>query len=168
MDKHSVEQTPEGTVVARRRRWPRLLGFVLLAFLGFLLVALAVVWTQRRPIASDILSRELEKRGVQGTYKLDRVGLRTQQISNLIIGDPRRPDLTARVAQVQMRILLNGRVEIYRVMARGVRLNGRLVGNRVSWGQVDKLLPRRGPSARRAASAWRAVTTAATDAQEPS
>ena len=34
--------------------------------------------------------------------------------------------------------------------------------------QVDKLLPRRGPSARRAASAWRAVTTAATDAQEPS
>ena len=34
--------------------------------------------------------------------------------------------------------------------------------------QVDKLLPKRGPSARRAASAWRAVTTAATDAQEPS
>lgn len=40
-----------------------------------------------------------------------------------------------------MRILLNGRVEIYRVAARGVRLNGRVVGNKVSWGQVDNLLP---------------------------
>ncbi|WP_162789131.1 MULTISPECIES: intermembrane phospholipid transport protein YdbH family protein [Sphingomonas] len=125
----------------RRRRWPRLLGYLLLGLLALLVVAIAVVWTQRRPLASDILARELAKRGVQATYHLDRVGLRTQQVSNLVIGDPRRPDLTARIAQVQMRILLNGRVEIYRVVARGVRLNGRFVGNKVSWGQLDKLLP---------------------------
>jgi hypothetical protein len=42
---------------------------------------------------------------------------------------------------VQVRIKWNGKVEVYRVAARGVRLKGRVVGNRVSWGQIDKLLP---------------------------
>ncbi len=140
MDQLTGEQAPHQEVVVRRR-WPRALGWALLGFLGLLLVALAVLWTQRRPLADDILAREMERRGVQASYKLDRVGLRTQQISDLVIGDPANPDLTAEVAQVQMRIHLNGRVEIYRVVARGVRLNGRVVGNRVTWGQLDRLLP---------------------------
>ncbi|WP_205481531.1 intermembrane phospholipid transport protein YdbH family protein [Sphingomonas arenae] len=142
MDEHSVEQAPEGSVVARRRRrWPRVLKWSLVG-LGLLLVAaLLVLWTQRRPIANDILAREMEKRGVQATYRLDRVGLRTQQISNLVLGDPRNPDLTAKVAQVQLRIRLNGSVQVFRVVARGVRLRGRFVDGRISWGQVDKLLP---------------------------
>ena len=131
----------EQVVVSGRRRWPRLLGWVLLGLVVLLLAALLVVWTQRRPIANDILARELEKRGVQATYKLDRIGLRTQQVSNLVIGDPRNPDLTARVAQIQMRIKWNGSVEIFRVVARGVRLNGRLQDGRVTWGQIDRLLP---------------------------
>ncbi len=100
-----------------------------------------MLWSQRRPIATNILQRELERRGVQASFTLDRIGLRTQQVSNLVIGDPRRPDLTARLAQIQMRIKWNGQVEFYRVVARGVRLHGRVVGRRVSWGQVDRLLP---------------------------
>ena len=92
-------------------------------------------------VATEFLQREFEQRGVDATYHLDRVGLRTQQVSNLVIGNPRRPDLTARFAQIQTRIKWNGSVEIYRVVARGVRLRGRLVHGRVSWGQIDKLLP---------------------------
>lgn len=142
MDEHSVEQAPEETVVARRRRrWPAALKWVLVGLLGLILIAALVLWTQRRPIANDILAREMEKRGVQATYTLDRVGLRTQQISNLVIGDPRDPDLTARVAQVQLRIKLDGSVEVFRIVARGVRLKGRMVDGRISWGQLDKLLP---------------------------
>ena len=33
---------------------------------------------------------------MQGSYTLDRVGFRTQQVSNLVIGDPANPDLTVR------------------------------------------------------------------------
>ena len=40
-----------------------------------------------------------------------------------------------------MRIKWNGGVEVYRIAARGVRLKGRVVGSKVSWGQIDKLLP---------------------------
>jgi hypothetical protein len=40
-----------------------------------------------------------------------------------------------------MRLKWDGNFEVYRIVARGVRLRGRLVNGRVSWGQVDKLLP---------------------------
>lgn len=139
----TVETDGEGTetVTVRRRRVPRLIGLVLIGLLIFLIVVAVVLWTQRRPLATDIISRELARRGVQATFTVDRVGLRTQQVSNLVLGDPRRPDLTAKLAQIQMRIRWNGQVEFYRVVARGVRLHGRVVGSRVSWGQLDKLLP---------------------------
>src|SRR3990170_3744437 len=127
---------PGGAAVRRRR-----LRNALIAIVVVVIVALASLWSARRPIASNVLANEMEKRGVQATYKLDRVGLRTQEISNIVIGDPARPELTARYAQVQMRILWNGSVEVYRIYARGVRLRGRLIPGRVSWGQVDKLLP---------------------------
>ena len=37
---------------------------------------------------------------------------------------PAKPDLTARYAQIQMRINVDGSVEVYRIVARGVRLRG--------------------------------------------
>ena len=122
------------------RVWRRV-QWLLLGFLGLVVVAIAGVWLARKPIANNVVASELKKRGVQASYHLDRIGLRTQQVSNLVIGEPANPDLTARVAVVQMRILWNGSVEVYRVAARGVRLKGRLVGGKVSWGQIDKLLP---------------------------
>ncbi|WP_344697076.1 intermembrane phospholipid transport protein YdbH family protein [Sphingomonas rosea] len=128
-------------MVRRRRSVARLLGLAIITLLVVLVVAAIVLWSQRRPIASNILERELSRRGVQASFKLDRIGLRTQQVSNLVIGDPKDPDLTARLAQIQMRIKWNGQVEFYRVVARGVRLKGKVIGRRVSWGQVDKLLP---------------------------
>jgi translocation and assembly module TamB len=130
-----------GTIVVRLRRGRRLAKLASLAFLLLLILALALAWVSRRTIATNFLESEFESRGVQATYSLDRVGLRTQQVSNLVIGDPKRPDLVAKFAQVQVRLKWNGTFEIYRIVARGVRLRGRLAGGRVSWGQIDKLLP---------------------------
>ena len=137
----SEGQEAEAIAIRRRRTVPRFIGLFLVGLLVLLVVAAIVLWSQRRPIASNILKRELDRRGVQASFTLDRIGLRTQQVSNLVIGDPRRPDLTARLAQIQMRIKWNGQVEFYRVVARGVRLHGKVVGRRVSWGEVDRLLP---------------------------
>ncbi|HEX2625212.1 MAG TPA: YdbH domain-containing protein [Sphingomicrobium sp.] len=123
-----------------RRVW-RLTRLGLVSLLVLALVAAAILWIERKPIANNVLASELAKRGVQATYTLDRVGLRTQQVSNLVIGDPKDPDLTAERAVVQLRVLLTGKVEVYRIVARGVRLHGQLAGGKVSWGQIDKLLP---------------------------
>ncbi|RIX29420.1 intermembrane phospholipid transport protein YdbH family protein [Sphingomonas edaphi] len=119
----------------------RITRFGLLAILILSLLVLAAVWIWRKPIADDAIRDELARRGVTASYKLDRVGFRTQQVSDLVIGDPANPDLVAKRAVIQIRIKLNGSVEVYRVVARGVRLKGRVVGNKVSWGEIDKLLP---------------------------
>ncbi len=113
----------------------------LLILLLLLVIAVAAIWIWRRSIADNYIRDELEKRGVAATYQLDRVGFRTQQVSNLVIGDPSNPDLTVRRAVIQLKVQWNGSFKVYRVAARGVRLKGRMVGNKVSWGQVDKLLP---------------------------
>ena len=134
----------EPVAVRHRGHWHRAwritrLGLIVVLVLA--LVALAAVWMFRRPLAERVLADELRSRGVQASYTINRVGLRTQQVSNLVIGDPANPDLTARRAVIQVRIKWNGGVEVYRIAARGVRLKGRFVGNKVSWGQIDKLLP---------------------------
>ena len=137
------EMVAEGPVRGVRRSsliWRRI-QWLVLGFLVLVLAAIGAVWLARKPIANNVVASELKKRGVQASYDLDRIGLRTQQVSNLVIGDPANPDLTARVALVQMRIKWDGSVEFYRIAARGVRLKGRVIGNKVSWGQIDKLLP---------------------------
>jgi hypothetical protein len=136
--------TDDGEVTVVRRRTPlfaRISAIVAIVLLVLLLGGVAFVWIQRRPIATHYLQSEFKSRGVTATYHLDRVGLRTQQVSNLVIGDPKRPDLVARFAQIQMRLRWNGNFEVYRIVARGVRLRGRLVHGKISWGQIDKLMP---------------------------
>ncbi|MEO7635347.1 MAG: YdbH domain-containing protein [Sphingomicrobium sp.] len=132
---------PETTVVVVRPRRMRFASLIALAVLGVFILGIAAVWIERRPIATHYLKRELDRRGVVATYRLDRVGFRTQQVSNLVIGNPAKPDLVARYAQIQMRLKWNGQFEVYRIVARGVRLRGQLIRGKVSWGEVDKLLP---------------------------
>src|SRR3954466_2370870 len=128
-------------VVRRGPRWGRIASFVALGVLLLLVIAIVGVWIERRPIATHYLKGEFERRGVQASYHLDRVGLRTQEVHALVIGDPRHPELTARHAIIQMRLQWNGSFEVYRLYARGVRLRGRMVRGRVSWGQIDRLIP---------------------------
>jgi hypothetical protein len=128
-------------VVRRAPWWARLATFAALLILALIIFAILAVWIERRPIATHFLKGEFERRGVQAQYHLDRVGFRTQEVSDLVIGDPRHPDLVARHAIIQMNLKLDGSFKVYRVVARGVRLRGRLIHGRVSWGQIDKLLP---------------------------
>ncbi len=109
---------------------------------GVALIALAAigVWEARRPIASGLVARELARRGVAARYTITQIGFRTQRIEQLSLGDPAHPDLTADWAEVSLKPVWGG-VALTEVRASGVRLRGRLIGDRVSWGAVDKLLP---------------------------
>jgi len=131
----------DAQLIVRRRRWPRIAKLVAAIGIALLVLAIGILWIERRPIATHYLRNEFALRDVEASYHLDRVGLRTQEVSNLVIGDPKQPDLIARHAIIQMRLKLDGSFEVYRVVARGVRLRGRLVNGKVSWGEIDKLLP---------------------------
>jgi len=136
-----LDRAEQERVIVRRPLWARIAMYLALGILVLLVLALIALWIERRPIATHVLKNEFEKRGVTAKYHLDRVGFRTQEVSNLVIGDPNHPDLVAKHAIIQMRLKLDGSFRVYRVVARGVRLRARLVHGRVSWGQIDKLLP---------------------------
>src|SRR3954453_19258557 len=117
-----VPEESGATLVVRRNGWGRIASLIALGGLIVLAIAIAVLWNQRRSIATHFLKGEFERRDVQASYHLDRIGFRTQQVSNLVIGDPRRPDLTAKNALIQMHLKWDGNFQVYRVVARGVRL----------------------------------------------
>src|SRR3954470_17749492 len=103
-DRPNQEGVGEREAIRPGPRWRRIAAIGTLIVIGLLLIAVAGVWVERRPIAIHFLKNEFERRGVQASYHLDRVGFRTQQVSNLVVGDPKRPDVTARFAQIQMRV----------------------------------------------------------------
>lgn len=123
--------------IARPRRRKRLIAPGLLLLVA---LALALLWALRLPIAADYLRREFERRGVQASYEVKDIGFGRQRVENLVVGDPRDPDLTARSVELRLSWGFR-RPRITLVTARGVRLRGRVAGGRITFGQVDKLLP---------------------------
>ncbi|MEO5578187.1 MAG: YdbH domain-containing protein, partial [Sphingomicrobium sp.] len=139
-EEHGTSAAASELVIVDRRRSP--LFWISLIVLGVLTALLVAAWIARRPIAEHFIEQELARRGVRATYTLESIGLHNQVIRDVTVGDPASPDLTARYAKIQMRILWNGSVEVYRIAARGVRLRGELRRDgKVSWGEIDKLLP---------------------------
>jgi len=124
----------------RRRPWLRGWRIGAAAALILLVGTLLVVWSIRIRLATDYIDRELARRGVQASYQVKRIGFGTQIFENLVIGDPRRPDATARRVEVQILMGFTG-PRVGRITARGVRLFGRLRDGRLSFGQIDRLLP---------------------------
>ena len=133
-DAEVLEDEPGGRL-RRLRRARRIGGGVALV----LVLAAGGLWLARKPIADRLIAGELAKRHVQGRYEVTRIGPRPQRLENLVSGDPRRPDLTARLVEVDIGWSFSG-AQISRVRASGVRLRGRLVDGSLDLGQVDRLL----------------------------
>jgi translocation and assembly module TamB len=115
----------------------RIIGGLLM----LLLIAAAVIWLGRKPIADEVLRRALESRGVRADYQVKSIGFRWERIEKLRIGDPVAPDLTAEWAEVRLFAGLGG-VQATAIRAGGVRLRGRVVDGRLTLGDLDKLLPK--------------------------
>ncbi|MBX9859214.1 MAG: YdbH domain-containing protein [Sphingomonas sp.] len=128
-----TESTGEARRKGRRARW---IGGSL-AVLGLAAVGL---WIERRPIVTHYVDRELARRGVSAAYTIADVGLRTQRLTNVVLGDPAQPDLVADWVELTTNVSLSG-AEVSAVRAGQVRLRGRLVDGKLKLGAVDKLLP---------------------------
>jgi translocation and assembly module TamB len=124
------EKDGEGEV---RRGWLRWLGIGM----AMLVLVLAALWTQRAPIAENFISRELNRRGVQANYDLAEIGVRTQRIENIVLGDPANPDLVARWVEVD--IAFAGLTpQVSAVRAVGVRMRASYKNGVMALGELDK------------------------------
>lgn len=99
------------------------------------------LWIERTPIATRYIDDMLAARHVPASYRITRLGFRTERIENIRLGDPANPDLVADWAEVRLSVGLGG-VTVRAVDAGGVRLRGRLIDGRLSLGSIDRLLPR--------------------------
>ncbi|MDO9367002.1 MAG: YdbH domain-containing protein [Sphingopyxis sp.] len=104
---------------------------------GAVIVVVAGVWLAREPIADEFIRDQLESRGVPAQYQIDRIGFRSEQLSNIVIGDPKHPDLVAKKVEVLLGYGWSGPY-VSGIRADGVRLYGRFIDGRLSFGALDK------------------------------
>ncbi|WP_375427014.1 YdbH domain-containing protein [uncultured Sphingomonas sp.] len=124
---------PSGRPARRARR----VGVVMLGLLALLLLG---TWIARRPIASEVIDRELAAAGVPARYEVADLGFGRQRLIDVSIGDPERPDLVADWIETGTRLTWSG-ASVTAIRAGRVRMRGRLVDGRLSLGAIDRLLP---------------------------
>lgn len=101
-------------------------------------VALAMgLWFAREPIADRVIRDQLDSRGIPASYTIEDIGFRSERLSNLVIGDPKHPDLTAKNVEVTIGYGWSGPY-VSGVRADGARLYGRFVDGQLSLGSLDK------------------------------
>ncbi|MDZ4307855.1 YdbH domain-containing protein [Allopontixanthobacter sp.] len=124
--------------VPRRSRWILrvLIGMVLAVF-----VVVAAAWFSRERIAEDLIGDQLEQLGIAATYDIEEVGPARQVLTNIVIGNPARPDLTIERILVDLdygfRGPAIGLITVERARAFGSYRDGVL-----SFGALDPLLMR--------------------------
>ncbi|WP_454884536.1 YdbH domain-containing protein [Sphingomonas oryzagri] len=108
---------------------------------GVALAGLLAVWVERKPIVAHFIDRKLADAHVPASYKLSAIGPFEERLEDLRIGDPSAPDLVARSVTLQLGYGVRGPY-LRAVSAEGVRLNARMVNGQVSFGAIDRLLPK--------------------------
>ncbi|WP_174285998.1 YdbH domain-containing protein [Sphingomonas bacterium] len=107
---------------------------------AILLGALLLLWIDRKPIAEGYIARTLAAAGVPARYTLAALGPGHQRLTNVVIGDPARPDLVADWIETETAIGFGG-ARVTGLRVGHVRLRGTVVRGRVSLGTIDRLLP---------------------------
>lgn len=125
----------------RRAGWRRKRVLAPVGIVTLLVLALGAAWLSRERIAGNIIEGQLEAYDLPATYRIERIGARRQIVSNVVIGDPARPDLTVARAEVRIAYRL-GTPRIGRITLINPRIYGRLVDGRVSFGRLDRLIYR--------------------------
>ncbi len=132
MEDETYLETTE--IVTRGRRWTRwIFGTASVAVIALL----GVAYWQRTTIADRFVRDQLKKYGVQASYKIKDIGLRTQRLEDVVIGDPNSPDLTVKAAEIDLSINFSG-ATLRDVRASGIRLKGKHDGQKISFGELDK------------------------------
>lgn len=112
------------------------LGVAVLA----LAVATATLWLARKPIARGFVDRTFAAAKVPARYTIEQLAFGHQRLTDVVIGDPRRPDLVADWVELQTSVGLDG-VKVVGISAGNVRARGRIVDGGLSLGSLDRLIP---------------------------
>lgn len=128
-----LEETPARSARRRFGCW------ALLALLVVLIAAFAAAWLNRKEIADDLIADTLDAYGIEHSYTIESIGPRRQVLSDIVIGDPARPDLTIERAEITVRPRF-GIAAIESIRLVRPRLFGSYRAGKLSFGQLDPLI----------------------------
>ncbi|MFY8048326.1 MAG: C4-dicarboxylate ABC transporter, partial [Erythrobacter sp.] len=134
------QQMKEPWASGGRQLWPRRWRTRIAA--GILAVAVvggSASWIDRERIAGFMVDDYLAKNGVAATYDIRSIDPNRQVIENLVIGNPARPDFTAKRMVIELGIGWTG-PELRRVTVEGARAYATYTGGKFSLGALDPLL----------------------------
>ncbi len=124
----------------RLRLWPERWRWRISIVLALLIVLTATVaWTTRERIAGSLIDDALTQSGLEASYEIESIGTRQQVITNLAIGDPSLPDLTAERVTLDITYTY-GPPEISKVELVRPRLFGKFADGVITFGSLDSLL----------------------------
>ncbi len=118
-----------------RRRWPMVLGLMIVAAA----LALGYAWHVRNDLARDVISGRLDKLGLPASYTVESIGTDRQVLSHIVIGDPARPDLTIESAVIAISPRW-GAPALGRITLVRPRLFGRYHAGKLSFGSLDRVI----------------------------
>jgi len=133
-----VDSAETVIVAPRRRVWLR----VILVVVALFLVVLAGVWFSRERIAGNIIADQLKQYDIPATYKIAHIGPDKEVLTDVVVGDPKSPDLTIERAEVAIVYRL-GTPTLGRITLVRPRLFGSYRGGQLSFGTLDKALFRK-------------------------
>jgi translocation and assembly module TamB len=129
------QEEPIAKTAPRRRRFRKRQAAYLAT--GAIFSIAVILWLQRIAISETLIEQELADRGISATYKIEAIGVRTQRLTNLVVGKGKIPDLTAKSLEITLDWGWRGPV-IQSVSGEGVRLHGKYQDGKVSFGELDK------------------------------
>ncbi|WP_324075961.1 MAG: YdbH domain-containing protein [Erythrobacter sp.] len=134
------QQMEEPQASGGRRLWPRRWRTRIAAGIGAVaLVGGSASWIDRERIAGFLVDDYLTKNGVAATYDIASIDPNRQVIENLVIGNPARPDFTARRMVIELGVSWSG-PEVQRITVDGARAYATFVGGKFSLGALDPLV----------------------------
>ena len=128
---------PEEAAPARRKR--RLARNALIGIILVLVLVVGAAWLQRESLADRLISDVLNENGIQASYSVESIGTRRQVLTDVVLGDPQRPDLT--VDRIELSITPRfGLPALGALFLERPRLYGTLNDGKLSFGSLDPLI----------------------------
>jgi hypothetical protein len=122
------DELPEIAAEAVPAFRPRRGVLALVAVLAVLALGLTALWLQRENLAHRIIGRQLSQYDLPATYRLEKVGPLEQVLTQVVVGDPARPDFTAERVEIHIAPTLGlptiGRVRLIRPRLYGAYRSG--------------------------------------------
>lgn len=124
----------------RLRLWPQRWRWrISIVLAGLIALAAALAWFNREQIAADLIDDTLTQYDLDASYTIESIGTRRQVITDLVMGDPDAPDLTAERVVLDISYTY-GPPELGKIVLERPRLYGSFKDGKLSFGSLDPLL----------------------------